>query len=181
MIKLQLKSYLCKSCTTTISSTHGTKRATPYHAITNMWWVGWKWGWLVMIWCTRRFLICLWLCQRTLQNLTYEKDKIRNGEYTRTKWSFRIMKSYKCIRHLPPISYFSVFCNAFMALDLSAKCTKPNLLFSCPAFAGGTTTFVIFPWWSKSAFRSSWVMSFGRFLTYTALTCTNQNWLINLT
>lgn len=62
-----------------------------------------------------------------------------------------------------------------MALDLSAKWTKPNLLFSCPAFAGGITTFVIFPWCSNSPFRRSWVISFGKFLTYTALTCTNQS------
>jgi hypothetical protein len=51
----------------------------------------------------------------------------------------------KGIEKVPSISYFSVFFNAFIALDLSAKCTKPYLLFSCPALAGGRATLVIFP------------------------------------
>ena len=67
-----------------------------------------------------------------------------------------------------------MFLRAFIALDLSAKCTKPILLFSCPDFAGGKTTFVIFPWCSKSCFSWSWVMFFGKFFTYTAFTCMRQ-------
>lgn len=53
----------------------------------------------------------------------------------------------------PSISYLSVFFSAFKALDLSAKCTNAILLFSCPDFGGGRTTFVIFPWCSNSFFN----------------------------
>ena len=58
-----------------------------------------------------------------------------------------------------------------MAMERSAKWTKPNLLFSCPGFAGGSTTLMISPCRLKSSFTSSCVTSFGKFFTYNAFTC----------
>lgn len=91
--------------------------------------------------------------------------KIQSKKSKNKNYHWGRLTERRAKRGLPSISYFSVFFNAFMALDLSSKCTKPNLLFSWPSFAGGRTTFAIFPWCSNNLLRWSWVISFGKFFT----------------
>lgn len=105
------------------------------------------------------------------QESTLKLDLEHKTNLTNTGKTFTQNSHKRPDNILPSNSYLSVFFSAFIAFDLSAKCTKPILFFSCPDLAGGRTTFVIFPWCSKSFFNCSWVTFFGRFLTYTAFTC----------